>query len=416
MNSLNRIELNSLKVINNKVCYNYSVSGEWTKYFNLQTEFFVQYNENISNVPTSILAIPFISNILPIAWLCDANIYVKELDSDFFYSIHEFKKGYINMYPMLTFGGSIEVAEVINHKKSNLKRKAVFFSGGVDAFSTLITHIEKKPLLVTLWGADIDLSDVDGWNKNWANIKRNAADLDLECAFIKTSFRKFINMKWLGRKVKKTKGGWWYGFQHGIGIISHIAPIAYLKGIDLSYIASSFTRGDKVTCASDPSIDNHIQFCGSKVFHDGYDFDRQDKINVISKFIKKNKRNLHLHVCWKSSGGENCCRCEKCFRTITGLLLAKQNPSDLGFIHWQKYNSSNINFIKRRLTMSNHTIKFWVRFPEIFRRNKENHPFFQYIEWLDDMDFNKINQPLIKRLFLLNDLARKIITRANKIS
>ncbi len=78
--------------------------------------------------------------------------------------------------------------------------------------------------------------------------------------------------------------GWWHGFQHGIQVIGHAAPITCLMGKSTVYFASSFTSKEKgiITCASDPTIDNHLRFCQVKVVHDGYEFDRQDKVRDLA--------------------------------------------------------------------------------------------------------------------------------------
>ena len=78
---------------------------------------------------------------------------------------------------------------------------------------------------------------------------------------------------------KYANDDWWHGFQHGIGLIGHAAPLAYLFNIDNLYIASSYTIKDKgkVTCASDPTIDNYVKFSDCHVIHDGYEYGRQEK-------------------------------------------------------------------------------------------------------------------------------------------
>lgn len=93
----------------------------------------------------------------------------------------------------------------------------------------------------------------------------------------KTNFRSFINERKLNCLVKNSGDGWWHGFQHGIGLLGHGAPIAYLKGLKCIYIASSYTPKDNVTCASHPSIDNCVEFCNCHIIHDQYEYSRQEK-------------------------------------------------------------------------------------------------------------------------------------------
>ena len=124
---------------------------------------------------------------------------------------------------------------------------------------------------------------------------------------------------------------WYHGFQHGIGILGHVAPVTWHEGIGTVYIASSNTEGTVYTCASDPSIDNFVRFCGAKVIHDGYEMDRQDKIQIIADYSRKNGLQIPLHVCWEKRSGDNCCHCEKCWRTILGFYAAGEDPKQYGF-------------------------------------------------------------------------------------
>lgn len=82
---------------------------------------------NLENVPISILVIPLICNILPIIWITDGILYIDEIDEDFFKSINEFKKGYIEMYPQVDFRGDIKVRKIIKYEPITKGRSATFF-------------------------------------------------------------------------------------------------------------------------------------------------------------------------------------------------------------------------------------------------------------------------------------------------
>lgn len=133
--------------------------------------------------------------------------------------------------------------------------------------------------------------------------------------------------------VNPSGDSWWHGFQHGIGLIGHGAPIAHQFGLKDLYIASTFTIKEKgkVTCASDPSIDNHVRFLGTTVHHDQYEYTRQEKVAHIVEYAKQTRRHIDLRVCWITAGGENCCRCEKCLRTMFEIFAEGADPHDFGF-------------------------------------------------------------------------------------
>ena len=325
----------------NVVTYNYEVSDDLQKYFVLNNPIFVRYTEGIYAVPESILIIPFVVNVLPIAWLTDSTIIVNEIDSAFYYSIDKIKSGYANMYPAFCFKGKVKANRIVEQSIPIEKSDTgVMFSGGLDAYSTLIAHCEEYPHLITVGGADVGLNNIEGWNL----IKNQTLDATKEFGlplpfFIESNFRYFLNERELDALVVESKDGWWHGFQHGIGLLGLTAPIAYLHNIKLIYIASSFWEGIKVTCASDPTIDNKLEFCGTNIIHDQYDCSRQQKIRLLSEFLKDNKKQLFLRVCWKSHEGDNCCKCEKCYRTIFGLLAEGLNPEEFGFNNYEQYLS-----------------------------------------------------------------------------
>lgn len=329
---MNKVVIEDIKVIANRLECAYTVSGEWKRYFKIPYTFFTEYSRSIDTVPSSVAVIPFLCNILPVVWIFDGEVVLEDIDKDFYDSIEEFKQGFINMYPELSFKGRITPSKVTENIQEDSNKSAVFFSGGVDSFDTLLSHIDEAPILMTLWGADISFEDQAGWNLVNKYIKSIAHDKKLDYISIKTSFRRFMDEAGLSKCViDKTGNNWWYGYQHGIGVIGHAAPLAYQNKVKTIYIASSFTEEDRSTCASDPSIDNFVRFCKSQVIHDGFEHSRQEKVNRISQYVRRTGTPLQLRVCWESEGGSNCCHCEKCHLTILCLLAGKNDPRNYGF-------------------------------------------------------------------------------------
>lgn len=331
----NCLKVNFIEKKGNRIDYSYSIEGKWDSLVNLNEMMFIEYEFNVEDLPDSIAIIPFLCNILPISWVFDLCVEVSSLDEKFYNCLNDVKKGYQQMYPNISMLGEFKVSNVVKNKYIPTGN-GTLFSGGVDAFNTLFQHIEEKPMLLTLWGADIKLDDVVGWNKVYSHHKKVAEEFELEFSFVKSNFRSSINYGNLSDYVRNfVDDEWWHGFQHGIAILGHMAPIAYLKKLDTIYIASSFTESDKgnYTCASDPTIDNYVKYTECNIVHDGYEFNRQDKIkNICNYLLNSNGKKVDLRVCWKSDGGDNCCNCEKCYRTIMGIIAEKQNPNDFGFL------------------------------------------------------------------------------------
>ncbi len=344
-------------------------------------------------------------NILPIAWICDAEIFADELDKDFLDGIEPIKKGYAEMYPMLSFKGKLSAKKIIDSEFIPEKKSAMLFSGGVDSYFTLISNIKDKPPLITIWGSDIALDNIIGWENVKKQVINTLKPYSLENTFIKSCFRRFLNERKLDNLVECSKDGWWHGFQHGIGLISHAAPYAYIHKLNTLYIAATFTINDKgtITSASDPTIDNFLKFCGCRVIHDGYEFLRLEKVHKVCEFAEKNNQIIKLRVCWISKEGENCCRCEKCYRTIFALLVEGFDPKKYGFDFPDNALKKMVKDIKKTIILTQSNIMSWENTQKKYLSNKANLIDNKNLSWLEDVNFKKLkNNPkrLLKKLII----------------
>lgn len=328
----NIIEIAMPSVEGKAIRYHYEVCGPWAESFDLSQSFEVQYDVDVSGVPAGVAVIPLLANVLPMAWVYDAVIEAPICDADFLACLPEVKRGYEDMYPMMRFGGELRVGAVEENRQS-AGGAVCFFSGGVDAFNTLIQHINEHPTLLTMRGADVKLGDIEGWARVRAHGKTVAQNFGVEFHEVASTFRTFLREDVLTRRVIESGDGWWHGFQHGIGILGHAAPLAWALGRSTVYIASSNTAETRtgVTCASDPTIDNHVRYCGIRVHHDGFEFSRQDKVRNIVQYSQSSQIPISLRVCWESDGGSNCCACEKCARTILEIMAEGGDARRFGF-------------------------------------------------------------------------------------
>ncbi len=387
-----KIYIEPPQVSKNRIVYQYHIKGDWVEVFKKKQMFYIEYSCDISSVPESVAVIPLLCNILPVSWIYDAEIEVNSCDKDFFNSVKEFKQGYIDMYPKMQFGGKLSVNKVEDNKKNKVGGVVSFFSGGVDAFNTLTIHAEEKPTLITLWGADIAIGDIKGWENVQKQLHQVAEEFQVDYITIKSSLRCFLDEDKLSAMTREDdSGGWWHGFQHGIGLISHAAPITYSMGKSVVYIASSFTIKEKglIPCASDPTIDNNLRFCESQVVHDGYEFNRQDKIHNITEFSKKCGIKIPLRVCWQSQGGKNCCLCEKCWRTILGIIAEKEDPRKYGF----DYSDKEFNHIVKLMKRCSNPMFGELRYEPIQSAMRKNYTLLELqpkLKWFYNIDINRL--------------------------
>lgn len=398
-----RIDLENIAKTGNIMEYSFSASEDLKQYFS-DKPFRIEYPDIIRSIPDAILAVPFVCNVLPIVWLTDSKLVIPELDEAFYNCLPAIKKGYKAMYPETEWKGTIEVGKIVScDRKAKPGKCAAFFSGGLDSVQTLISHLNEKPLLVSIWGSDVKADNEEGWNTLSRILCEVADQFNLSTAVIRSSFREFDNEGELdGEFHTKLKDGWWHGVKHGLGLLGHAAPLAYLHNIETVYIAASNCPEDiDVRCASHPSIDNKIKFVGCRVSHDGFEFSRQDKVYNVAQF--KNKYGpVKLHVCWESQSGENCCKCEKCFRTIAALLSEQESPELFGFNKYEQTIGSMQGVVLNR--MNPNLCLQWIPIKKNIvsqRVNLKRKSYWKYIKWIEKTDFEHpedIKIPLSYRL------------------
>lgn len=405
----NIIKVRNIEIKNNRIEYYLQLEGSVKKYFNQSINMFVEYNSSIEGVPEGIAVIPLLTNILPVAWFTDSEIQVETIDKTFYESIDQIKQGYVDMHVNANLKGGFRANNIVDYKYEPHNRCATFFSGGVDSMSTLITRINEKPDLITVWGADISLNNKDAWSKVENEVVRFGEKNSLSNIIIKSSFKQFLNETLLDKSFGKDMGDlWWHGAQHGIGLIGLVVPYAFINKMRIVYVPSTHTDKDgHVSCASYPTIDNKVRFGRCEVLHEGFENSRQDKIKNISRYIKEKDSNLFLRVCWKSTDGKNCSICEKCSRTIMGLIAEGINPNKHGF----KIEKKQIKQIERKWKYEwiiSHNIPLWIDIQDRFKENKYEVEKEESLKWILDIDLQKEEA---KKQKIVNYLRIKIINK-----
>lgn len=376
----------------NKIYYEYKLEGEedFKKLFWLGEFFSVEYNENIENIPESILVIPLLCNILPIIWVNNGTIYLNQIDKTFYQAIKEIKKGYEEMLPYIKFKGKIKCKKKVRNNYEPTDKTATFFSGGVDSYFTLIKRMEEKPDLITIWGADIDFENEKGWKVVKKFVEGVGKERGLKNVLIRTAVRRFIDNSELERQYHELlHDNWWHAMQHGIGLIGNIAPYAYKYQLKTIYIPSTYTKETQVVCASRPEIDNHVRFGGTTVFHEGFEANRQQKVEKICHYVKEKEDKLKLRVCYRSLEGENCCNCEKCYRTIMAIISQKIDPNSLGF----KVDKDKMKQIEKAVTttdmIQNESVKnLWKDIQKQFKKEETYWKENKELNWILSFDID----------------------------
>lgn len=369
----NKIIIKKLVYKDGKYLISFEVPNTLKQYFYENT--FWMKCQQAGQVPSSVALVPVASALLPFAWLFDCELKVPELDKAFVQAVPRIRHGYEEMLSKVSLAGNISVDKIVDNTIERNGDSLLLFSGGVDAWCTLARHLDENPHLVTIWGADIHPENTTGWKAVNRHSAKAASAFSLQYSYIQSNFRAMFNEHAINEYLYR-QGlcyNWWHDFQHGIGLLSLTAPLSFVTGSSRTYIASSFTERDKgtYTCASDPTIDNMFRCCNMRGIHDGYELTRQNKLEVLSDFVNIKKIPVDLRVCFHVQSGDNCCRCEKCGRTILGIYSVGGNPTKFGF----SFNHIKLCILSLRMLifyiMNYNTYQVIA---ESARNNKENIP------------------------------------------
>ncbi|WP_430509944.1 peptidase [Gottfriedia solisilvae] len=418
---MKNITLNQIVIDDKKTDYFFSVSKDLQKYFKKTNHLFLEYNIDLAGIPNSILAIPFVANVIPLIWITDSTLMVSELDKNFYDCLNKIKAAYQTMFPNIEFKGEIVVNTIVENTYTPEHEVASLFSGGLDALTTFIRIKDKQPFLITEYGwheDDIQKSDV--WEADKENAINFAKSHILENILIQSNYGNFINAQSIDRDFSRKLGdSWWHGLHHGLAIISAAIPMAFKLKIRYIYIASSNSPLYKVSCASDPTVDNEIKYASGGVVHDGYELNRQDKVKVLVDYYSISQETVNVRVCFKNE--ENCCKCEKCLRTIMGIIAEGENPVHYGFnipVNVSRYIKTCLNNEVKFFT--NIFIKiYWEIIQAKMKGNKEKILYKDLLEWFLDYNFvaerkKSLLKYRVTKFFPI--IKRKIVTKFKRLS
>ena len=385
---MNQIILDEIKVSGNRVDYFFSPCEKLQKYFKKSNHLFLEYNHNIEEVDKSILTIPFVANVIPLTWITNSKLIVTEIDFTFFNCIEKIKMAYRNMFPNVEFRGEFFSGNTTLNSYVPDKEAAQLFSGGLDALATYIRNKEKSPMLITEYGwHNENVAESRVWEEDKKNVLRFAEDHGLDNILIHSNYGTFLNANKIDRDYSRKLGdSWWHGLHHSLAIISAAIPIAVKLKIECIYIASSYFEGYKAKCASDPTIDNEIKYASGRVFHDGYDINRQEKVKLMVDYYSTSMTEANLRVCFLEE--ENCCNCEKCMRTIIGIIAEGEDPNNFGFkcpedlsFHTKQFLQENVKYFTPARIMQWNLSK--NRMKENVKKIKQD----ELLKWFLEYDF-----------------------------
>jgi len=365
--SQKNMRLIDMKVVNGKrVEYVYEFDSSLSRYLSYSNSFYAEYDIDVSDVPDSILSIPWLSSVLPIAWFTGADVHVEEVDEVFFRSQSEIRETFRKNFPQThTCADGLIAKRLVNncHPKTSA---AMLFSGGIDSYATYFRHADESPDLITVIGADIPVCDFSQRDRVLRLNDEERLLSNNDKLVITSNLREFYTHH---VDLMLPNLGWWGKVQHGMALIGLIAPLSYLREYGSMYIASSYTDRVCFAWGSEPAIDNHMAWADARAVHDGYGLERNDKIALIVKSCSKVGIRPKVRVCYSELNQEvNCSACEKCIRSAFGIVLENDDPNSYGF----QFNESIFEKVEVILKSGFSTEGAWFFWNEVLTKFKSN--------------------------------------------
>lgn len=401
------ILLKEIEVRGSRVDYHFQVTGILKPYFSTDT-MYIQYQEDMTMVPKSILVAPFIANIIPLMWVTNTVMWVEEIDKTFYDSILRLYDAYQRLYSHYPLKGNLVPARFVENELNVKRETLLLFSGGLDANCTYVRIHDKKPLLFNIQGWYKSLTDVDkAAEADIRDVASFAQKEDVDCTYAKSNFAVVVKeSEWAKNIHPKFGDSWWHGFNHSMAFISIAIPLAYLRGIKTIYIASSVPMGEYCMCASHVTTDSEFRYAGTGCcVHDGSELSRQDKVRTVVEYQKKTSRPYQIRVC--SFNDHNCCECEKCFRTVLGLVAEAVNVRDFGFNMEKPLKEHWEDVMYRRAGLMSFKSEKVLHWPYIIGRMKVNYESMtkeqqEFVDWFLNFDFDKAKKEGMKRYYRQN--------------
>jgi hypothetical protein len=316
--------------------------------------FFASYGDiDLTSVPESLLIIPALASLAPIAWARNATVYVPKLDSVFFDALQAVKKSLQIMHPRISWTGEVQPESLVTTRDYPSSRSALLFSGGIDSLTSYVVHQNEKPLLVSVLGPDRNSIEFNLKLKELSSFSsKQGSRFTPVCTNMESLF--------VAKHLPFGGGWWWTRVQHGLAYLGLCAPLSPVEQIGRIYLASTHTRESQIPWGSHPSIDNNVTWASTTAQHDCYHLSRQEKIKILATYIRAENPQVKIRICYQGPDHTNCSQCGKCCRTIIGLAAVGIDPNLHGF-HCDAHKLADIRYrlSHRKFLLDANNLSMW---------------------------------------------------------
>ncbi|MCT9625608.1 hypothetical protein HWD94_10775 [Pseudarthrobacter equi] len=246
---------------------------------------------------------------------------------------------------------TIETNAVRSAKLGEQRGSAVFLSGGIDSLSTLRRNTELFPaghigrvthaLHVDLAGPekleDLGESISEREMIFVHSLEKAGADVGVEVVPVLTNLRALdgydFNTDWMF---------------HSHGTVLSAVAHAFDKAFCRVLIASSYDAAHLSPWGSHPLIDGRLSSSTFAITHHNEQYSRQGKVEIVAGW-PAGLESLDVCFEWfdREAGRRNCGACEKCQRTIAGLMIAGVDPVSTGAFELTRFDAQTLGVFGR---------------------------------------------------------------------
>lgn len=191
-------------------------------------------------------------------------------------------------------------------------RTAQFFTGGVDSFFTAAEYSADRNSsideLLFIQGYDIPMSNKQAWETASGTILRSAQEMGKRALLLGTNLRE---TRW--------KEARWPEHSHGAAILG--AGLMLETRYSRLVVPASWNDADLRPWGSHPLLDVLFSTSRTEIVHFGSRWTRLERTRRLVEGPLRELAIDNLRVCSEDRTGRNCCRCEKCLRTMATLEL-----------------------------------------------------------------------------------------------
>ena len=340
------IESIEVDVKENETTVHIDINKEFAdKYLN-EASFYATYHDvDLSEVPESILTVPFLTNIFAIVLFSGKKYTIPEMDARLYDSFGKISKVFRRLYPNTKWDGELVTQELVKNDPIDkpldpTEVAALLFSGGIDSTSAAYElQAQKLKLLLIMMrgqGAHI-LKDDDLWNKQSTLSKNFAKEHEHDISFLTSNYHSILNLPYLA-SLSPEVNDWRVDAIEDMGMWGNTAPLLYLYGIGRLYMASSRDWSYPYISIGNPLADRLMGFGNDiELRCSQFNFSRIDKIEHIISQVKSGLKPPLIHVCYRGQfpscapDDQHNLECRKCMPTALGFLALGADPRDFGF-------------------------------------------------------------------------------------